>query len=60
MWRFYRRHRQNMRELFRRTVRTAVPGGGGDGTKVKNEGGEEGVVARSWQIRKRCGSVSNE
>ena len=24
LWRFYRRHRQNMRELFRRTVRTAV------------------------------------
>ena len=24
LWRFYRRHRKNMRELFRRTVRTAV------------------------------------
>ena len=24
LWRFYQRHRQNMRELFRRTVRTAV------------------------------------
>ena len=24
LWRFYQRHRQNMRELFKRTVRTAV------------------------------------
>ena len=24
LWRFYRRHRHSMRELFRRTVRTAV------------------------------------
>ena len=24
LWRFYRKHRQSMRELFRRTVRTAV------------------------------------
>ena len=24
LWRFYQRHRQSMRELFRRTVRTAV------------------------------------
>ena len=41
LWRFYRRHRQSMRELFKRTVRTAVAMGlvdlavqSVDGTKV--------------------------
>ena len=45
LWRFYRRHRQNMRELFRRTVRTAVAGVGGPGGT--GGGRNEGVRERS-------------
>ena len=38
LWRFYKNHRQAMRNLFKRTVRTAFDGTGGPGFPVERTG----------------------